>query len=292
MALTELTQQSVSEAGIAASLAANVNIIPEPSVYFQDFTFGGTMFDSAFGNVENLGGVGLGVADKAVDEMIRLADEDRKKDDPALDTGIITELAAKQREATARFSDGHFYFRGMKLTTDEMNEALQMTRDNLPEIARREGWSDEQLAREQRRIDAAIAETDPQRKAVLIGEIEQDNPAVANDLENSAGMVVQARADNELTFDEAEQRQVNSIDDESEYQDAALNVLDSADTAEMAFQARSGAISVAGSTDLANSFEAGFNAAPEFNDQASDSPQVAQAAPVQSSPNLSGPVLA
>lgn len=50
--------------------------------------------------------------------------------------------------------------------------------------------------------------------------------------------------------------------------------------------------SVVGSTDLANSFDAGFSAAPEFNAQASGNVQLAQAELQQSSPNQSGPAIA
>jgi len=289
-----VTADSVRDAGIAAHLAVDPAVLPEPSIYFQDFNFGGTMWDAAYGNVDggSVSGIGAAVSDIAIEERMALEAEERKKDDPASDASMIAELAARQREATARFSDGHFYFRGMKLTTDEMNEALQMTRDNLPEIARREGWSDEQLAREESRIDAAIAETDPQRKAILIGEIERDNPVLAEELENSAEMIVESRTENELTSDETAQGRINSIDDINEYQEAALQVLDSADTAGMAIEAINGTVSVASSTDLANSFEAAFSATPAFNTQASGDTQLAQAEPVQTSPTLSGPTLA
>ena len=50
-------------------------------------------------------------------------------------------------------------------------------------------------------------------------------------------------------------------------------------------------MSVASSSDLGNSFEAGFSPAPEFNAQALGQTALAQVEPSQSAPNLAGPAL-
>lgn len=99
-----LTQQSVIEAGITASLAADPDLLPEPSIYFQDFNFGATMWDAAYGNVDggSISGVGEAVADIAIDNVLKLAQKERDENDPAKDASMITELAARQREEAIR----------------------------------------------------------------------------------------------------------------------------------------------------------------------------------------------
>ncbi|GAB5489644.1 MAG: hypothetical protein Pars2KO_32140 [Parasphingorhabdus sp.] len=104
MAQTQLTDQNVLEAGIAASLAAHPELLPEPSVYFQDFNFGKTMWDAAFGNVDggSVSGVGEAVADIAIDNKMQLEEKRRKEDDPAKDADLIVQAGKDSREALAR----------------------------------------------------------------------------------------------------------------------------------------------------------------------------------------------
>ena len=104
MAQTQLTDQSVLEAGIAASLAAHPGLLPEPSVYFQDFNFGKTMWDAAYGNVDggSISGVGEGVADIAIEGKMKLEEKRRKEDDPAKDADLIVQAGKDSRKALAR----------------------------------------------------------------------------------------------------------------------------------------------------------------------------------------------
>jgi len=111
-------------------------IAERQSVWFQDFTFGGTMFDSAFGNVEGLSGVGLGVADRAVDEMIRLADEDRKKDDPALDTQELLDLTERQREERVRIGSTSMSREEIRLAMEVLNDPEKKERASQDYAAR------------------------------------------------------------------------------------------------------------------------------------------------------------
>ncbi|MEP2987376.1 MAG: hypothetical protein ABJN65_11965 [Parasphingorhabdus sp.] len=98
-----VTTDNLRDARIAASMAANPNMLPSPSVYFQDFNFGGTMFDAAFGNVEggSVSGAGAGVADIAIDERLDAELKRRKEDNPAGDASMIVEAGEQQREALA-----------------------------------------------------------------------------------------------------------------------------------------------------------------------------------------------
>ena len=301
MALTELTQQSVSEAGIAASLAANVNIIPEPSVYFQDFTFGGTMFDSAFGNVENLSGVGLGVADRAVDEMIRLAAEDRKKDDPALDTQELLDMSERQRAELQKISVG-----GVQLSLEEWDEIAEAMEnpafiDALDRELEAQGKSQAERADiiYLTRMGANIA-----RKEARGEPLTNEERAVQQRLENDpvAQQRFQTGTENarrlsssvsqaDLTPESQVQRDVAAIDDDVEFVSARSSTLDDESLVGDNIAVREG-MSVASSSDLGNSFEAGFSPAPEFNAQAAGDIQLAQIEPVQTSPNLTGPALA
>ena len=104
MAEGPITADMVRDAGIAASMAANPNALPEPSIWFQDFSFGQTMWDAAYGNVDggNVSGVGEAVADVAINNVLEMEERKRKEDDPAKDAGMITELAERQRDEIIR----------------------------------------------------------------------------------------------------------------------------------------------------------------------------------------------
>ena len=89
MARSVLTQQNVMEAGIAASLSADPALLPEPSVYFQDFNFGGTHFESLWGNAEALSGVSEGISDVAVESAAKhTMERQRENNGVAVDIAI------------------------------------------------------------------------------------------------------------------------------------------------------------------------------------------------------------
>ncbi|PHR21615.1 MAG: hypothetical protein COA41_00445 [Sphingopyxis sp.] len=290
MAVEPITADMVNDAGIAASIAANANAIPEPSVYFQDFTFGGTMFDSAFGNVENLSGVGLGVADRAVDEMIRLAAEERKKDDPASDASMIAELGAQQREEIAEmqsvtYSNGQFHMFGMDIDEEDMDAAVDETLENIDAVAVKHGLDAQQKAELATLLMAYQNADTPEEKAEILGEIAEAQPEVAREMADQTQIDPEVRAQNNLSAGEQVQGAIATIEDDQRYEEANLDIADNAETASLAVSVRSG-LSNAG-----NPFETGFSPTPEFNSQASGEAQLAQAEPVQTTPTVSGPAL-
>jgi hypothetical protein len=85
-------------------MAANPHVLPGPSVYFQDFNFGRTMWDAAYGNVDggSISGVGDGVADIAIDNVLEAERIKRDEDNPAKDASMIVEAGIKQRDAIAQ----------------------------------------------------------------------------------------------------------------------------------------------------------------------------------------------
>ena len=173
MAQAELTQQSVIEAGIAASLASDPDLLPEPSIWFQDFTFGGTMFDAAFGNAEALGGVGEAISDVAIDNRLEFERKEREENDPAKDAGMIVELAENQRRESARYVNGNFHINGMMIAQADMDRAVDLTLEQLPEISAREGWTSEQedTARDIL-TDYKAADGNPEQQAQILSRAE------------------------------------------------------------------------------------------------------------------------
>ena len=295
-----VTSDNLREAGIAASLAAGPTVLPEPSVYFQDFTFGASMFEALKGNAEALSGVGASISDVAIEERMKLEEEERKKDDPASDAGMITELAERQRAAMQKISVG-----GVELTLaewDEIAEALEnpaivealdkeleaqgrsqaeradiiyLTRMGA-NIARKEARG-QPLTSEERAVQQRL-ETDP----VAQQRFQTGTEAVRNLPEH----VSQAN----LSVADRVERDVASIDDDVAFVSARSSTLDDASLVEDNVAVREG-MSVASSSDLGNSFEAGFSPAPEFNAQALGQTALAQVEPSQSAPNLAGPAL-
>lgn len=180
MASESITADMVREAGIAAQMALNPNAIPTPSIYAQDFTFGGTMFDAAFGNAEALSGVGSAVADVAAEERIKLEAKERKKDDPAGDASIIVELAEKQREyIAATYSNGQFHMNGYAIDEEDVNAEVASTLENYDQFA-----DDMNLQGQQRgevhSILVAIraAENSPHEQTVLFNRLQREHPEV------------------------------------------------------------------------------------------------------------------
>jgi hypothetical protein len=295
MAQAELTQQSVIEAGIAASLASDPELLPEPSIWFQDFTFGGTMFDAAFGNAEALGGVGEAISDVAIDNRLELERKEREENDPAKDAGMIVELAASQREELAAmskvtYSDGQFHMFGMDIDEEDMDASVAETLENIDDVAARHGLDAQQTANLTNLLVAYQNADTPEEKAEILGQIAEAHPEVAEEMAENAPVVGERRRQSELSNDEALQRDNTAIVDDNSFAEATNAVADASDTAELAVEARSGA-SVAASTDLANSFEAGFSSAPAFNAQGLEGATLAAVEPVQTEPvqTRSGP---
>lgn len=298
-----VTADSVRDAGIAAHLAVDPAVLPEPSIYFQDFNFGGTMFDALFGNAEALGGVGAGISDVALEERMALEAEDRKKDDPAGDASMITELAERQRADLQRISVG-----GIDLSAEEWDNV----RENLSDPAtlaiiedrlRAQGKTEAEIQQGVylARVAADIAEkrgnglplTAEERAVEQRLQSDPEARRLAQDVAEIAREAPETVAQNELTNDQvqnAETEQIGSTDAylEAREQFASQNGYDGTEAveyAETALAVRDG-ISNAG-----NPFADTRSPNSEFNAQAAGDVRLAQATPVQTAPTISAPTL-
>ncbi len=287
-----ITQQSLVEAGIAASMAANPNVLPEPSVYFQDFNFGATMWDAAYGNVDggSVSGVGASVSDIAIEERIKLETEERKKDDPASDAGMIVELAKQQREEAVRFTNGTYYLNGMAISEVEMNEALSMTRAELDEIAEANNWTASQRAEAERVVDRAENTTGEERSKIL-SDADHALPGLTDAVGDNVLEIRSRGATSELSGGEQRvEENERTVDTDQRIsvrlnQDVGERSISRGEQVANLEQARNGM------SNAGNTFDSGYSPSTEFNAQAAGNTQLAEATPPQSTPNLTGPGL-
>ena len=228
MAQAELTQQSVIEAGIAASLASDPELLPEPSIWFQDFSFGGTMFDAAFGNAEALGGVGEAISDVAIDNRLELERKEREENDPAKDAGMIVELAENQRRESARYMNGRFHIDGMVLTHAQFREAIDNTRARLPELARDNSWTEAETREAEGMLDELedAVQNDPERAPQILERIGRERPELREQLTTDMQLVEQ-RAE-ASTVVEKDNIVVEEIEDTTNRRVADLEIADAA----------------------------------------------------------------
>lgn len=303
MAQAGVTDQNVIEAGIAAHLSANPNLLPpsiselsDQAALFASNNTNAFMFTgSADADSENTN-FGESLSTKAIEKVIELEERRRKEDDPAGDAGMIAELAASQRKdldemTTVTYSDGQFHMFGMDIDEEDMDAAVDDTLANIDDVAARHGLDPQQTANLTSLLVAYQNAGSPEEKAEILGQIAEAHPEVAQEMAEQAPVVGERRRQSELTTDEIVQRDNTAIVDDNRFEEATNSVADASDTAELAVEARSGA-SVAASTDLASSFEAGFSSAPAFNAQGLEGAMVAAAEPVQTEPvhTRSGPV--
>lgn len=299
MAQAELTQQSVIQAGIAASLASDPELLPEPSIWFQDFTFGGTMFDAAFGNAEALGGVGEAISDVAIDNRLEFERKEREENDPAKDAGMIVELAASQREEIAAmskvtYSDGQFHMFGMDIDEEDMDASVAETLENIDDVAARHGLDAQQTANLTNLLVAYQNADTPEEKAEILGQIAEAHPEVAQEMAEQAPVVGERRRQSELTSDEISDARATVeapsqewAEDQATFaQSVGYDGIEAIEFGDRAAQISNGT-SMASSTDLAASFDTGFSPASEFNAQGLDGVRVADAEPVQAEPGQS-----
>lgn len=94
------------------------------SISAQDFTFGKSMWDSAHGNADSasVSGISSGVADIASDARAIMRDEDRKKDDPAIDAALILEAAERVRKDQLRIGRMNVSREDLVLFTQAMQD--------------------------------------------------------------------------------------------------------------------------------------------------------------------------
>lgn len=303
MAQAGITDQSVLEAGIAAHLSVDPNLLPpeiselsDQAALFASNNTNAFMFTgSADADSENTN-FGDSLSTKAIEKVIELEERRRKEDDPAGDAGMIAELAASQREDLAEmtkvtYSDGQFHMFGMDIDEEDMDASVADTLENIDEVSARHGLDAQQTANLASLLVAYQEADSPEEKAEILGQIAEAYPEVAEEMAEQAPVAGERRRQSELTTDESVQRDVAALGDESDFISARAETLDDASLVEDNLAVREG-VSVAGSTDLASSFEAGFSSAPAFNAQGLEDATVAAAEPAQTEPVQirSGPV--
>lgn len=234
MASESITADMVREAGIAASMAANPDTIPAQSIYAQDFSFGGTMFDAAFGNAEALGGVGSAVADVAVEERMKLEEKERRENDPAKDAGMITELAERQREEAARVANGQIVINGIAYSREQIDQALDVTEERINARADREGWSDERRADAMESIQRVRDAETLEEVAAATNDMERDNPVVFDEFEQG----LEDLDPSNLRAEETNDREVATIDDAQTWEAGAADIVEVTDTLDVAEASR------------------------------------------------------
>ncbi|MDJ0641977.1 MAG: hypothetical protein QNJ15_04090 [Erythrobacter sp.] len=302
MARAGLTQQSVIEAGIAADLAAKPDLLPsaiaelsdQAAIFASNNTNAFMFTGSADADSENTN-FGEALATKAVEKLIELEERRRKDDDPAGDAGMIAELAARQREDLAEmtrvtYSDGQFHMFGMEIDVEDMDASVADTLENIDEVAARHNLDAQQTAQLTSLLIAYQNAGSPEEKAEILSDIAETQPEVAQEMAEQAPVIGERRRQNELASEEVVDSNIEAIGNEVERIAIRVEANDQADTIEVNIAARIG-LSVAGETDLANSFEAGFSSAPDFNESADGQTQVAEATPPQSAPEVNGPSL-
>lgn len=304
MALTELTQQGILEAKIAASLATDPDLLPSKISELSDqaaifasnnanvFMFTG----SADADSENTN-FGESLATKAIEKVIELEERRRKEDDPALDTQELLDLGERQRAELQKISVG-----GIELSLedwDDVADALQTeegvnaAREALMAQGKTAEEANEVIRLTQLLASAAQKQHDgipftPDEKAAVARA--KSDPELQEDIKTTTGALLNV-SQNGLTLAQVADRNTAAIKGESAFMSARADILDDANLVGENLAVREG-MSVAGSSDLASSFEAGFSAAPEFNEQAMGNVQLAEATPLQSVPTASVPTLA
>lgn len=284
-----ITTDNLRDAGIAASMAANPNALPEPSIWFQDFNFGETMWDAAYGNVDggSVSGVGEAVADIAIENVLALEEKRRKEDDPAKDAGMITELAERQREEMRRvtYQDGKFFMYGLEIDEEDLEAEMEESAGELDEHARKYGW-DEATKAQMAVLYASFDQASGQERAVIFEEMrEVGGERWAEDRAREAHERRTTRPSNQISASETRDAEIAvEVDSEQDFVVARQSTLDD-ETAVVE--------NIAVRSDMSigdNPFADTRSPNSEFNSQAAGI-QVAEANPPQSTPSLNGPVL-
>lgn len=306
MARAGVTQQSVLEAGIAADLADNPNLLPpavaelsDQAAIFASNSTNAFMFTGAADADSAATNFGTSLATKAVERMIELEAERRKEDDPASDASMIAEAGARQRDAIAEmqsvtYSNGQFHMFGMDIDEEDMDAVVDETLENIDEVAARHGLDAQQTSQLTTWLMAYRNAETPEQKAEILGQIADEHPEIAREMANDAAQASEQRLESDLSTEETQDADINAIEDDSNYGAAQQQMVladgysaeDANEYAETATNIRN-RVSMASSSDLASSFEAGFSPAPEFNAQGLDGVRVAEADHVQSEPGQS-----
>lgn len=253
--------------------------------------------------IENLN-LSAGSYDTAAEEIIELAREQKERNDNDGKDAAIAVMediqAAELERLSVSYSDGQFHMFGMDIDEEDMDAAVQDTLDNFDDVVAKNNLNTEQAANLQALL---LAYQDPnatgEQKAQILEQIGQDYPNVATKMANDAGTASERRNQAQLDDTEVAQRDVNGIEDNGAFVAATdrSGAVEQADTVDMALELRSGnSVSMAGSMDMANSFEAGFSPpSDEFNTAARGDVSLAETDPALDAknvaPTLSGPSL-
>ncbi|MXO69030.1 hypothetical protein GRI72_09355 [Altererythrobacter marinus] len=292
MAGEPITSEMVQEAGIAAHLAADPDALPpevselsDQAAIFASNSTNAFMFTGAADADSAATNFGTSLATKAVERMIELEAERRKEDDPASDASMIAEAGARQRDAIAEmqsvtYSNGQFHMFGMDIDEEDMDAVVDETLENIDEIAARHGLDAQQTSQLTTWLMAYRNAETPEQKAEILGQIAEEHPEIAREMADQTQIDPEMRAQNELSADETQNAEINNIEGEVEFRQAALQTANETEV-ERAELARSGM------SNAGNPFADTRSPNAEFNAQALDSVRVADADRVQSEPGQS-----
>ncbi len=189
MAPAELTQRNVTDAGIAAHLADDLNLLPpeiselsDQAALFAGNQYNAFWFTGPADADSSAMNYGEALATKAIEKVIELDERRRKEDDPAGDAGMIVELAAKQREEAVRYANGQFLINGIAYSQREVDQALDIAEQRINDRADEEGWSNERRARALEDVENARNAETPEAQAAAIDDMRQ-NPDAFNEFE-------------------------------------------------------------------------------------------------------------
>lgn len=251
--------------------------------------------------IENLN-LSAGSYDTAAEEIIELAREQKERNDNDGKDAAIAVMeeiqAAELERLSVSYSDGQFHMFGMDIDEEDMDAVVADTLENIDDVAKRHDLSVQEKAELQRLLMAYENAETPEQKAQILEQIANAQPEVAQEMAKNTQIDPEQRNQAQLDDTEVAQRDVNGIEDNGAFVAATdrSGAVEQADTVDIALELRSGnSISMAGSMDMANSFEAGFSPpAEEFNAAASGEVSLAQTdLTLESSavPTFSGPAL-
>lgn len=152
MAQAPITAEIVTEAGIAAHLAANPNLLPpeiselsDQAAIFASNNTNAFMFTGAADADSENTNFGESLATKAIENVIRLEAERRKEDDPATDASMIAEAGAAHRERLERmrevsYRDGTFFMYGMEIDEEDLDAEMAESASEIDAHSAKYGW--------------------------------------------------------------------------------------------------------------------------------------------------------
>lgn len=233
-----LTQQSVTEAGIAANLATNPNLLPpaiselsDQAAIFASNNKNAFQFTGSADADSEATNFGEALVTKAIERVLRIEEEERKENDPAKDVGMIVELAENQRRESARYMNGKFHIDGMVLTHAQFREAIANTRARLPELARANNWTEDETREAEGMLNELedAEQNDPERVPQILERIGRERPELREQLTTEMDAVVQ-RVDPSAvaTAVERETFVVDEIEDATMRRVADLEIADAA----------------------------------------------------------------